>query len=157
MKDLRIINIIPEQVNDENKTYRNALGYPWQNLDKKIPGLDVVMGEGKYQDVHGKIIADLSEEFGDVYTVPCQFPHRPENAVALITGMWCGGESTYVCTGKSKNVKETESAPMDAEESAILEKKLDAIDLAEQDASNKKNPGYCVKCHTYCYGDCESA
>lgn len=32
----------------------------------------------------------------------------------------------------------------------------EAADLADQDARHAGQPGYCTKCHTYCYGDCEA-
>ena len=28
--------------------------------------------------------------------------------------------------------------------------------VAEMDDRNARHPGYCGKCHTYCYGDCEA-
>jgi hypothetical protein len=42
------------------------------------------------------------------------------------------------------------------EETAIFEKTMDIIELAEQDRHNASHPGYCKKCHSYCYGDCEA-
>jgi hypothetical protein len=32
-----------------------------------------------------------------------------------------------------------------------------AIDLAEQDARNANQPGYCTICHSYCWGDCAAS
>jgi hypothetical protein len=45
-------------------------------------------------------------------------------------------------------------APLTSEETAINEYRADDLTLAQQDARNSKHPGYCTKCHTYCYGDC---
>lgn len=41
-------------------------------------------------------------------------------------------------------------------ETAARETSAEADDLADQDARNAGYPGYCTKCHTYCYGDCEA-
>ena len=30
------------------------------------------------------------------------------------------------------------------------------ISIAEMDAKNESHPGYCRKCHSFCYGDCEA-
>lgn len=54
------------------------------------------------------------------------------------------------------NNEETISAGSTLEETAALERTMERIALDEQDERNKKHPGYCTKCHTYCYGDCKS-
>jgi hypothetical protein len=41
-------------------------------------------------------------------------------------------------------------------ETAAAVKMAEAVELAEQDARNAHHPGYCTKCHSYCYGDCEA-
>lgn len=42
------------------------------------------------------------------------------------------------------------------EETAGMEKMSETIALMEQDKSHAHHHGYCNKCHTYCYGDCEA-
>jgi hypothetical protein len=42
------------------------------------------------------------------------------------------------------------------EETAMHERIAEAADLADQDARNAGEDGYCPKCHTYCYGDCDA-
>jgi hypothetical protein len=42
------------------------------------------------------------------------------------------------------------------EETAATVRMAEEIELAEMDERNKKHPGWCSKCHSYCYGDCES-
>ncbi len=59
--------------------------------------------------------------------------------IATITGMWCGGpnKTVYQVTDATRVVDE----PVTHTNEPIDEPKH----------------GYCNKCHTYCYGDCESA
>lgn len=42
------------------------------------------------------------------------------------------------------------------EETAARVHQMERIEDAEQDAANKNRTGYCTKCHSYCYGDCEA-
>jgi len=52
--------------------------------------------------------------------------------------------------------------PSDNETGDTIEETVATVRLAEkiadmeQDDRNKNHPGYCKKCHSYCYGDCES-
>ena len=39
-------------------------------------------------------------------------------------------------------------------ETAANEAMVEKFALAEQDERYKNHPGYCNKCHTFCYGDC---
>jgi hypothetical protein len=41
-------------------------------------------------------------------------------------------------------------------ETAAAERRAEEIDLMEQDARNADHPGYCTKCHSYCWGDCDA-
>ena len=41
-----------------------------------------------------------------------------------------------------------------AEETAMSAAAAESADLADQDRRNAGKPGYCPKCHTFCYGDC---
>ena len=41
-------------------------------------------------------------------------------------------------------------------ETAAHEVEAEGATNEDQDRRNAKNSGYCPKCHTYCYGDCES-
>ena len=40
------------------------------------------------------------------------------------------------------------------EETAIHAAAAGNADIADQDRRNAGKPGYCPKCHTFCYGDC---
>jgi hypothetical protein len=48
------------------------------------------------------------------------------------------------------------NAPLTIEETAQSEHNSETLALQEQDKRNRGHNGYCPKCHTYCYGDCES-
>jgi hypothetical protein len=41
-------------------------------------------------------------------------------------------------------------------ESTTIDQIFDRIEISEQDDRNAHHAGYCTKCHTFCYGDCES-
>ena len=41
-------------------------------------------------------------------------------------------------------------------ETATREALTEEFNLQDQDDRNRKHPGYCKKCHSYCYGDCEA-
>ena len=61
-----------------------------------------------------------------------------------------------VLTGKhqKKTPEMSFSAGSTMEETAAMEKMSENITLLEQDESHARHPGYCNKCHSYCYGDC---
>jgi hypothetical protein len=40
------------------------------------------------------------------------------------------------------------------EETAAVVHALEKIDEMEENERNKHHPGWCPKCHSYCYGDC---
>lgn len=42
------------------------------------------------------------------------------------------------------------------EETVAQVQTAEIIELAEMDERNASHPGYCKKCHSYCYGDCEA-
>lgn len=43
------------------------------------------------------------------------------------------------------------------QETAARVAAVEGIDLAEQDARNANQPGYCTICHSYCWGDCTAS
>jgi hypothetical protein len=55
----------------------------------------------------------------------------------------------------SKNQKE-ENAGSTIEETATFENIMEKASVYSNDEKNKKHPGYCAKCHSYCYGDCDA-
>jgi len=46
------------------------------------------------------------------------------------------------------------SAGSTTEETVAQEYAVEKIDLAEMDERHKNHPGYCNKCHGFCWGDC---
>ena len=63
-----------------------------------------------------------------------------------------------VLTGKhqKKTPEMSFSAGCTMEETAAIEKMSEKADLLEQDGRHSHHHGYCNKCHSYCYGDCEA-
>ena len=151
---MRVINMIMPEDMDEGKSYRQALGYPWQDLENKIPGDDRIV-EGTVCETRDKIYAELRKEFGTIIVSHSGPNPHHNNLIAIITGMWCGGASEYIYQFEDNGREEKiDSCPLTAEETASQEYALEEIHLMEQDDQHKNNPGYCTKCHSYCYGDC---
>jgi len=150
------INIIPE---DYEGNPRDALGYAWADLDARIPGEDVTLPRtDKGIDYRGYI----AERFGASAAIhdnnQYDFLRPPKGrVVALINCMWCGGQGGVVYLPES-NHNQREAAPANPgdtrAETAMREQMEETAALAEQDARNAQHPGYCTKCHSYCYGDC---
>ena len=133
-----IINIIPS---DYNGNPQKALGYAWQDYDLKTPGNDVVV---ERTDNGIDYMAAARTKMAEMGV-----------SVAYINCMWCGGFSGEItATEEPKVVKH--QAPLSLKEVAVNEHNYELDELAEQDRRNAKLPGYCQKCHTYCYGDCEA-
>lgn len=42
------------------------------------------------------------------------------------------------------------------QETTIREDFFEEIAIAEEDERNRNHPGWCTKCHSFCYGDCEA-
>ena len=50
----------------------------------------------------------------------------------------------------------TVTAGSTTEETAAQVSIADKHDLIDMDNRHKNHPGYCTKCHSFCYGDCEA-
>jgi len=135
---MNVINIIPS---DYSGDPRKALGYAWQDYATKTPGVDVVVeNTGNGIDYMAAARAKMAE-MGMVK--------------AYINCMWCGGfDGEVTATEEPKAVEQP--APLSVEEAAATEINFERVELAEQDRRNAQHSGYCPKCHSYCYGDCQS-
>jgi len=73
-------------------------------------------------------------------------------------GVKAGSElaSVFDLPVEGSETEETMTAGSTAEETAANVAMTEKIELAEMDERNKKHPGWCSRCHSYCYGDCES-
>ena len=133
-----IINIIPSDYKGDPK---KALGYCWQNYSEKVEGFDIIVDDDSDKSKEGlnKVIqAKIIENGADS---------------AYVNKMWCGGDSYKVkieddtCkddTCKDDTIEET--APL------TIEKEIEKI----SDAEETHGIGWCNKCHSYCFGDCEA-
>lgn len=173
---MRTINLIPE---DYKGNPRNAGGYSWSKLvmdgykvdhERSIPGEDLHISVNECLDMlereHGKIAVRNNGSYGWLKNTAKtrdgnEIDITDAEPIATITGMWCGGiEATvYVVLEKNAETTSTEIQTPSGdtiEETASVVHMADKIDLSELDARNEKYPGWCKKCHSFCYGDCEA-
>ena len=97
---------------------------------------------------HGKEIGNYNSQYGAIYINGHEFLGVDKATIAHLFAAVLAKDYALATTPK------IQSAGSDLEETAAFEAVAEKIDLAEQDARNAKHPGYCAKCHTYCYGDC---
>jgi hypothetical protein len=134
--NMTVINIIPD---DYEGSPHNALGYAWANYETKTPGHDVVVGRTSNGiDWRGAAESKMAEL--DV-------------TEAYVNCMWCGGFDGAI---KIECAVETveQPAPLTMEEVAANEHAAEQADLEDLDRQYEKHPGWCKKCHSFCYGDC---
>ena len=148
----RQINIIPA---DYQGNPRNALGYCWQDYENQIPGDDRIGGYDTFLAVKAELEAD---------GLVCLSPevNWPEGAelVARVDCMWCGGASLLayrIPVGEIEAGEPISANPgEEPQETATIVAMQDRIAEMELDAEYAKRPGWCKKCHSFCYGDCEA-
>lgn len=134
------INIIPS---DYEGDYKKTLGYCWADYATKTPGLDIVV--------------DVTNNGVD-YTTAVKKAIKDNGAdSAYVNCMWCGGFSGIIegdeTDDDNANTKK-ESAPITIDEEYAQSK---IIEIIEQKTNpNNKHVGWCNKCNSYCYGDCEA-
>jgi hypothetical protein len=123
--------------------------------DPDIDLTDVVVIRKSDEGYADYVLSRNGEECGNINT---QY-----NAIFLDGVEFLGVERNYIqklinmCHDIADNGKVDHDQTGDTpEETASFEVIAEEINLAEQDARHKSHPGYCTKCHGYCYGDCES-
>lgn len=155
----RQINIIPT---DASEDYRKALGYCWQDYENKIPGED---RRGEFK-VYQQTVLELESQ-GIICVDAKTCGRLPEGAVvvARIDCMWCGGAETigYTLPAIENGEKKGESLSATVEnpgeesvETALIVAVQERAREMELDAEYGKHTGWCKKCHSFCYGDCEA-
>lgn len=150
----RQINIIPA---DYLGDPRSALGYGWRDYENQIPGEDRVGGYDEFLAVKQELEAD---------GLICLSPDAawPEGATieARVDCMWCGGAEliAYRLPAGVAVVSEQElqsyNPGEEPHETAAIIAIQDKISEMELDAEYAKHPGWCTKCHSFCYGDCQA-
>jgi len=158
---METINIIPS--NYEGNPH-DALGYAWEDVAHKIPGEDIVLmcdpEKGipwkKYlRDRYGGDVEIHSHNYGWLMDTP------GGKIVARINCMWCGGVSGVVYRPDHDTTRKPES-PDNCQtgdslaETAATVKMAENIDTMEMDEFYGAHPGYCARCHSFCYGDCDA-
>lgn len=145
------INIIPV---NHSANYKDALAY--------VEGEDRIGGIEEYRFARQELEAQ-----GMTCIEPRNNELLPVGAVveARVCCMWCGGAylvgyrmpegsaavvaSPVLCPASQNSGEEThETAGIVA-----MTEKLQAVEMA---ATHKHHPGWCNKCQSYCYGDCEA-
>lgn len=133
-----VINIIPRDYHGNPQT---ALGYAWQDYTSKTPGIDVIVEHTKTgTDYKGAARAKMAEM---------------GVTKAYINCMWCGGFSGDI-TNTDNPVTVEQPAPVTITEVAENERAAEESSLADMDKRNTGRIGWCTKCHSYCFGDCEA-
>ncbi len=129
------INVIPE---DYEGNYEEALGYCWEDFNNKIAGID--------------IIAKRTNTGIDYVAIAKKTMKAYRADIAYVNCMWCGGFGGLIeLNNETKNKDSKETTTTIEEESAqtqIIEK--------YSDYDKKNHVGWCDKCKTYCYGDCQA-
>ena len=153
------INIIPTDAPD---TYRNALGYAWQDYANKVPG-DDRRGEFK---TYQQVILDLEAQ-GITCVDAKNFNQIPDGAeiVVRVDCMWCGGASVIgyalpkevEVEAQTETTVNCENPGEEPQETASIFAMQERLYEVELDAEHKDHPGWCNKCHSFCYGDCEAS
>lgn len=149
------INIIPT---NHSADYKNALSY--------IAGEDRIGGIDTFNSVRAELEAQglVCVNPANMQTI-MSLP-KEKILVARVSCMWCGGDDlvAYRLPGETVTESSESAAVIDhysitageelCETAAMvrIEEKLTAMDLAEE---NKHHPGWCNKCQSHCYGDCE--
>jgi hypothetical protein len=92
--------------------------------------------------------------------VDCGSINTQYNALFLDGNEYLGVDNNFIAdllvSALSIPTRQNSDTGDTIEETAARVALSDKIELDEQDERNKHNVGYCTKCHTYCYGDCES-
>jgi len=70
---------------------------------------------------------------------------KPNSTLASVFDLPIKGDEDEKALTSGSTLEET------AAESRMVEK----LNIAEMDKRNRHHYGWCTKCHTYCYGDCE--
>lgn len=158
--EIETLNIIPS---DYNGNPRDALGYAWKDLDRRIPGEDITLKCNPEKGITWKDY--LKARYGEDVEVHNHnnygfLQDTPGRIIASVNCMWCGGFSGVVYR-PSPGTAPPESFDRDQAGDSLVDteatvRAAEKIELMEMDERHQDNPGYCTKCHSYCYGDCDA-
>jgi len=147
-----IINLIPE---DYAGDPHNALGYMWADYKNRVPGTDIVFPQGEALAEYDRIFAEYRCKYGEItvteidgYFESVDDQHidiGAEYRVAVVHGMWCGSATRYIYKGIHRPVARKPST-------SVL---VDDGNIHYGEPTHGVN-GYCRRCHSYCWGDCEA-
>jgi hypothetical protein len=168
---MRTINLIPANYKGDP---RDALGYNWETLvmdgcsvdkNKSVPGEDLCISIDEclamLEAEHGTIASRDNGSYGWLSNEAKTCDGKTVNIdgltpVANINCMWCGGAYVTVYAvvdaQTTANAETIEPMMITDVEATAYDEIIESID----DNANDSNFGYCKKCHTYCYGDCDA-
>lgn len=175
----RQINIIPA---DYQGNPQDALGYGWTVY---VSEREAWTDEQKAADPWGGCNADRSKsvpgddrtgEYGTFLAVKAELEAEglvcinpkdeivPDGAIieARVDCMWCGGASllAYRLPAGADAPDQKNPAPSNPGEESLETAVLVAMDEhlyeMELDEQYKNHPGWCTRCHSFCYGDCQA-
>lgn len=136
MKKEITINIIRDDYVGDHK---EALSYCWSDFEKKESGIDVTVsatGVVDYVAIAKKAMKDNDAE------------------TAYVNCMWGHGFSGLVTADQEEVIEVAEKK----EAGITIEEEVAHTQLTEKysDYDKKNHVGWCDKCKSYCYGDCQS-
>lgn len=148
------INIIPV---NHSANYKDALAYV--DGEDRIGGIKEFNAAREELEAQGLVCIN-PENVRAIMSLP-----EDKVIEARVACMWCGGG--YIVAYRLPNVSTLE--PNEKESTAVAQspgeethetsgivamtEKLQAVEMA---ATHKHHPGWCNKCQSYCYGDCEA-
>jgi hypothetical protein len=73
----------------------------------------------------------------------------------------CSGDDIQYLVNQARNTPSPKTENTQSgdtlEETAAAVRLMDRVDEIEENERNKHHPGWCTKCHSYCYGDCTAS
>ena len=132
-----IINIIPTDYEGDPK---KALGYCWQDYATKTPGHDMIIDTTGGID-RNKVAADILTDMGI--------------EEAYFNFMWCGGFQGTIKNGITCSDVPEMTCGETINETASIVKSIENLETEMMNTRNSNHAGWCDKCLSYCFGDCE--
>ncbi len=134
-----VINLIPSNYEGDP---RKALAYCWQDYSTKTPGKDVVVDISNGVDWKAEAKAAMK-----ALGIKEAFVHC----------MWGGKlEGTFKIESDEETEESTILAGDGMVETAAVVASDERIENAVISDRNQSHPGWCDKCQSHCYGDCEA-
>lgn len=136
-----VINLIPSNYKGDPK---QALSYCYQDFATKTEGIDVVVDTTGGVDWKEEAIKAMKQLGIDNAFVNCMWGNKLGGSVEIEIAEEVE-EEDLVLIGETMV------------ETASVIASNDKIEVAVLNNANKSHLGWCNKCHSHCYGDCEAS